>query len=102
MQRSIIIALLAGYSDFCIAQGQPPGGALDLCTVAANLSAYSGREVRLTAFFAVGRENVALYDPKCQDGKPMVWVEFKPKAAVEELHHEMRHVEVAGAPEKRP
>lgn len=27
---------------------------------------------------------------------------IKPKAAVEELHHEVRHVEVAGAPEKRP
>jgi hypothetical protein len=81
MLRSLIIALLVGCSDLCIAQGRAPAGALDLCTVAANLSAYSGREVRLKAFFAVGRENVVLYDPKCQDGKPMVWVEFKPKVA---------------------
>jgi len=77
MQRSLIVALLVGCSGFCIAQEAP--GVLDLCTAAANLSAYSGRGVRLRAFFAVGRENVVLYDPKCQDGKPMVWVGFKPK-----------------------
>ena len=80
MRRLLVAALLVGCSGFCIAQDQSPG-ALDLCTVAANLKAYSGREVRITAFFAVGRESVVLYDPKCQDGKPMVWVEFKPKVA---------------------
>ena len=80
MRRLLVAALLVGCSGFCIAQDQ---GMLDLCTVAANLKAYSGREVRITAFFAVGRESVVLYDPKCQDGKPMVWVEFKPKVGGE-------------------
>ncbi len=80
MQQSLIAFLLVGCSGFCTAQEQSPR-TLDLCTVAANLSAYSGREVRMRAFFAVGRENVVLYDPTCQDGKPLVWVEFKPKVA---------------------
>jgi|ERR1017187_5857663 hypothetical protein len=80
MQRSVVVALLVGCSGVCVAQDQPPG-TLDLCSVAANLKTYSGHEVRITAFFAVGRESVVLYDPKCQDGKPMVWVEFKPKVA---------------------
>jgi len=80
MQRSLIVALLVGCSGFCIAQDQSPG-TLDLCALAANLKGYSGRDALITAFFAVGRENVVLYDPKCQDGKLMVWVEFQPNVA---------------------
>ena len=80
MQRSLVLVLLVAFAGFCIAQDQS-SVTLDLCSVAANLKAYNGREVRTTAFFAVGRENLVLYDPKCQDGKPMVWVEFKPKVA---------------------
>lgn len=49
--------------------------------MAESIQEYNGRQIRMTAFFAVGRESVVLYDPRCQDGKPMVWVEFKPKVA---------------------
>lgn len=49
--------------------------------MAESIQEYNGRQIRIAAFFAVGRESVALYDPRCQDGKPMVWVEFKPKVA---------------------
>lgn len=79
MQKSLL-ALVLGCMGLCMAQDQFPR-ALDLCTVAANLGVYSGREVRLTALLSVGAENVVLCDPKCQDGKPMIWVEFKPKVA---------------------
>ena len=78
MQRSLMVALLSVYAGVCMGQDHP-ASALDLCTVATNLSAYSGHEVRIAAFFAVGRENAVLYDPKCQDGRPLVWVEFSPK-----------------------
>ncbi|MCX6620773.1 MAG: hypothetical protein NTY38_06780 [Acidobacteria bacterium] len=82
MGRLLILMLIAGGCAVGICWGQPQTSrSLDLCTVAANIQTYSGHEVRITAFFGVGRENVVLYDPKCQDGKPMVWVEFKPKVA---------------------
>jgi hypothetical protein len=81
MHRSLMMTLMLGcFVAIGVGQDQP-SGTLDLCSMAANLKTYSGHEVRVTAFFAVGRENVVLYDPKCQDGKPMVWVEFKPKVA---------------------
>ena len=76
-----MVALMLGC---CVGRGvaqDESAGTLDLCRVAANLDTYRGREIRMTAFFVVGRESVVLYDPKCQDGKLMVWVEFKPKVA---------------------
>lgn len=82
MGRLLNLTLMAGGCAVGICWGQTQSAEpVDLCTVAANIRTYSGREVRITAFFGVGRENVVLYDPKCQDGKPMVWVEFKPKVA---------------------
>jgi len=77
---NLILTVSGCVVGICWGQTQSPGP-VDLCTVAANIQTYSGHEVRITAFFGVGRENVVLYDPKCQDGKPMVWVEFKPKVA---------------------
>lgn len=71
--------LIGGCCTVGICWCQPAAGPVDLCTLAANVQTYSGHEVRITAFFAAGRESAILYDPKCQDGKPLVWVEFKPK-----------------------
>lgn len=78
MRRSLFVGLLLTLGGLGIAQNSRP---LDLCAVTADLKTYSGREVRITAFIAVGRENVVLFDPKCQDGKPLVWVEFKRKVS---------------------
>jgi hypothetical protein len=82
MGRLLNLILIVSGLFVAICRGQTQsGGPVDLCTVAVNIQTYSGHEVRITAFFAVGRESVILYDPKCQDGKPLVWVEFKPKVA---------------------
>jgi hypothetical protein len=79
VQQSLIVAVMLGCSSgACVAQDQS-SSTLDLCGVAANVGTYSGHEVRITAFFAVGAESVVLYDPKCQEGKPLIWIEFKPK-----------------------
>jgi len=56
-----------------------PSGPVDLCTVAANIQTYNGQQVRVTAFLGVGAEQDVLYDPKCQNGEPLVYVSFKPK-----------------------
>jgi hypothetical protein len=79
MQQSLVVAVMLACSvGVCVAQDQAPG-TLDLCGVAAKVGTYSGHEVLIKAFLAVGPESVVLYDPKCQDGKPLIWVEFKPK-----------------------
>lgn len=79
MRRLLIITLIGGCCTVGICSGQAVAESVDLCTLAANVQTYSGHEVRVTAFFAAGRESAVLYDPKCQEGKPLVWVEFKPK-----------------------
>ena len=79
MGRILILTLIGGCCTVGFSWGQPGAGSVDLCTLAANVKTYSGHEVRVTAFFAAGRESAVLYDPKCQDGKPLVWAEFKPK-----------------------
>jgi hypothetical protein len=68
----------------------PAAKTLDLCTLAISIHTYAGDEVRVKAFFAAGFESAVLYDPGCQDGKPMVWVEFKPK--VEGEMRPLRHI----------
>jgi hypothetical protein len=78
---SSLLALLGAFLPMGAAQQvEPQPGTLDLCTVAGNIRAYAGHPVRVTGFLAVGAESVVLYDPKCQDGKLLVWVEFNPKA----------------------
>jgi hypothetical protein len=47
--------------------------------MAANIRWYNGQRVRVTAFLGAGAEQDVLYDPKCQEGKPLVYVSFKPK-----------------------
>jgi hypothetical protein len=50
---------------------------MDLCTVAAKPLEYHTRTVRVAAFMGRGAEAIALYDPKCRDGEPLVSVELK-------------------------
>jgi hypothetical protein len=79
VQRLLIVAVLLGCSSGVYVAQDHSSSTLDLCGVAANVGTYSGHEVLITAFFAVSAESVVLYDPKCQNGKPLIWVEFKPK-----------------------
>jgi hypothetical protein len=76
MRKFLMLAILGGYTVGCFAQKQMPG-ALDLCTVATNIKTYSGQQVRVTTFMGVGGEQSVLFDPKCQEGKPLVYVSFK-------------------------
>jgi hypothetical protein len=81
MRRLLIAAVMGGcVVGICLGQRQP-SGTVDLCTVAANIRTYNGQTVRLTAFLGAGAEQDVLYDPKCQDGKALVYVSFKPKVS---------------------
>jgi hypothetical protein len=81
VRQTLIAALMLGcVAGACVAQGAAPS-TLDFCGVEENTKTYSGHEVRITARFAVGRESVVLYDPKCHGGQALVGVEFKPKVA---------------------
>src|SRR4051812_24083251 len=79
MQRLLVAALVGGCAaGFCWGQ-QQPSGPIDLCTVATNIQAYNGREVRMTVFLATGAEQAVLYDPKCRNGEALVYVSFNPR-----------------------
>jgi hypothetical protein len=52
-----------------------------VCTLAADIKAYNGQKARVTAFIDAGVEQDVLYDPTCKDGKPLVYVSFKPNVA---------------------
>src|SRR5260370_11915367 len=78
MRRLLVVALVGGCAvGSCRGQGQP--SPIDLCTLATNIQAYNGREVRVTAFLGAGAEQAVLYDPKCRNGEPLVYVSFKLK-----------------------
>jgi hypothetical protein len=79
MRRLLFLTLIAGGYAVGISWGQPPPGPVDLCTVAANIRTYNGQQVQVTAFLGAGAEQDVLYDPKCQNGEPLVYVSFKPK-----------------------
>lgn len=82
MGRLLILAMMSGGCAVGICWGQQQSsGPMDLCTVATNIRAYNGQQVRVTAFLGAGAEQDVLYDPKCQDGKPLVYVSFKPKVS---------------------
>lgn len=81
MRQLLILAVMGRCAvGLCLGQSRPPG-TVDLCTVAANIRSYNGQQVRVTAFLGAGAEQDVLYDPKCQDGKPLVYVSFKPKVS---------------------
>lgn len=79
--RLLLIPLAAmGGCFVAVALGQSrPSETVALCTVATNIRTYNGQQVRVTAFLGAGAEQDVLYDPKCQEGKPLVYVSFKPK-----------------------
>lgn len=63
--------------------GQTVQAPLNLCSVASNIGTYNRQHIRLSAFLGAGAEQDVLYDPKCQGGKPLVYVAFKPKVSGE-------------------
>jgi hypothetical protein len=82
MGRLLFLTLIAGGYAVAICWGEPlPSGPVDLCTLAANIRTYNGRRVRVAAFLGAGAEQDVLYDPKCRNGEPMVYVSFGPKVA---------------------
>ena len=45
---------------------------LDLCTLDDNIQIYKEQRIRVSAFISESYESAVLYDPNCQDGKPLV------------------------------
>ena len=78
MRQLFILTLIGGCAGG-IGCGQQLSGPVDLCTVAANIQRYNGQEVRVRAFLGAGGEQDVLYDPKCRNGEPFVYVSFNPK-----------------------
>ena len=79
MRQLLILAVLGGcVVGFCLGQSRTHG-TVDLCTVASNSRTYNGQPVRVTAFLGAGAEQDVLYDPKCRNGEPLVYVSFNPK-----------------------
>jgi len=52
---------------------------IDLCTLDENIQTYKEQRVRVSAFISESYESAVLYDPKCQDGKPLVHFVLKTK-----------------------
>jgi hypothetical protein len=77
--RQLLILAVMGACLIGIYGQSPTSGTVDLCTVATNIKAYNEQQVRVRAFLGAGAEADVLYDPKCQDGTPLVYVSFKPK-----------------------
>jgi hypothetical protein len=83
-QLAVFYCVLAGA---CSSQNTP--ATLDLCSVISNIGAYNRQRVRLSAFLGAGSEQDVLYDPKCQGGKPLVYVSMNPKISgdIKALRH---------------
>jgi hypothetical protein len=81
--RRLLILVIIGGCAVGICQGQQPSSAapVDLCSLTTNIRAYNGRQVRVKAFLGTGAEQDVLYDPKCEGGKPLVYVSFGPKVS---------------------
>jgi hypothetical protein len=78
--RSNILAIVAGCTfGLCLGQSQD-ADVQNLCTVAANIHVFNGHYIELAGFLGVGKEQAVFYDPKCQNGKPLMYVEFKRNA----------------------
>src|SRR5215831_8720787 len=77
MLRSNLLAIVVGCTlgTLCVCQSQNIRS-LNLCTVASNIQMFSGHDIQLAGFLGVGREQAVLYDPKCQNGKPLMYVQF--------------------------
>ena len=66
---------------FCVCLGQSQDAdVLKLCTITSNIRVFNGHYVQLEGFLGVGREQAVFYDPKCQNGKPLMYVQFKRNA----------------------
>src|SRR5258706_9122218 len=79
MRRLRVVAMAGGCAVGSCWGQQQSSEPIDLCTVVTNIQAYNGREVRVTAFLGTGAEQAVLYDPKCRNGEPLVYVSFKLK-----------------------
>lgn len=78
MRRLLSLAVIGCGVGVCSGQVER-SAAVDLCTVAENIAAYNRQQVRVRAFLGAGAEQDVLYDPKCRNGEPLVYVSFKPK-----------------------
>lgn len=75
--RQLILLAVMGECVIGICGQTLPSGTVDLCTITTSIKAYNGQQVRVKAFLGVGAEADVLYDPKCQNGEPLVYVSFK-------------------------
>lgn len=82
MKRLFMLVVLVCGCGIGISRGQQPAP-VDLCAMAANVKTLNGQQVRVTAFLGAGAEQDVLYDPKCRNGEPLVYVSFKPKVSGE-------------------
>jgi hypothetical protein len=69
--------LLFSIAMFSNGNNKPPP-TLDLCTLDSKIQIYKGQRIRLSAFISEGPESSVLYDPKCQEGEPLVHFELEP------------------------
>ena len=85
--KSIIIILAFVYHG-C----NQPIFALNLCELDMNIQFLNGQRLRISAFMRENFENAFLYDPTCQDGKPLIHFELKPEVngKIEKLKKIMR------------
>jgi hypothetical protein len=63
-----------------------------LCSVTDGVKQGTHHTATVSAILVSGRENSFLYDPQCENGKPMTWVDFqlKTKANKSRLHRVLR------------
>jgi len=78
MQR-ILVKPIAVLSLLICCVWSYPAFALDLCELDMNIQSLREQRVRVSAFIREGMENTFLYDPKCQNGEPLVHFELKSK-----------------------
>ena len=80
-RRFVLILGMTISCISCFGQGLP--APIDICTLYKNINIYKEQRVKVRAFWGVGFENSALYDPKCQNGEPLVDIVFKSYAQKE-------------------
>jgi hypothetical protein len=73
----LTLALCAGLGALGGSDKPDQHKVLSLCELVENWKEYNRQKVRVRAIYAVGAEQEVLYDPACEHGKDLTYVEFR-------------------------
>jgi hypothetical protein len=72
----LLIVMFSGSALDAHGSQQSASHVLSLCELVSNWKDHNRQQVRVSAIYAMGAEQAVLYDPACQQGKDLTYVEL--------------------------